>query len=117
MSTPDDTDTAFSIDIQVDGDHPRMQKFLNLVAQMKMVDWRKNQANMTHEMKTLCEMIEEGLNNEKILKGNAIMYAEGGKSLMSSFRVRRTHVLLLFTRARNDHYFREAKIHVFDLDD
>ena len=88
MTTTLDSESpsVFSPEIRVGGDHPRVEKFLKIVAQMKLVEWRQNISNMTSEMITLCEMIEEGLKNEKILKGNAIMYAEGGKFFRSYFK-------------------------------
>ena len=59
--------------------HPRAEKFLRMVAQLKTVDWRPRAAEMSPDSYSVCLMVEKGLADEDIIRGQMILYCEGGK--------------------------------------
>jgi hypothetical protein len=59
--------------------HPRASKFLRMVSQLKTVEWRPRASEMSPDSYSVCVMVEKGLRDEDLIRGQMILYCEGGK--------------------------------------
>jgi hypothetical protein len=59
--------------------HPRAEKFLRMIAQLKTVDWRPRAAAMNADSYSVCVMVEKGIVDPDIIRGQLVLYCEGGK--------------------------------------
>ena len=73
-------------DIHIDTNHPRADTFLNIVTQLRGVDWRSRKDKLKSAVCAICAMIEKGLYDDDILKGQLVMYCEGGKLYRAMFK-------------------------------
>jgi hypothetical protein len=74
------TQTMFDQSIPgITSSHPRAAKFLRMIAQLKTVDWRPRAQEMSADSYSVCVMVEKGIADEDIIRGQLVLYCEGGK--------------------------------------